>query len=110
MNSTFWWILGSGLLMAAIALVGGVTVLISERRLERWLGPLVGLAAGSLVGGALFHLVPASVAHLGNTFAVYAWIAGGFVGFFLLEQVVHWHHCHRPPSRHRRPITYLLLV
>jgi zinc and cadmium transporter len=110
MTATFWWILGGGLLMAAVALVGGLTVFLSESRLERLLGPLVGLAAGSLIGGALFHLLPGSVAVLGNSISVYAWVAMGFVGFFALEQILHWHHCHRPPSRHRRPITYLLLV
>lgn len=106
----FWWILGGGLLMSAIALIGVVTLVVSERRMESLLTPLVALAAGSLIGGALFHMVPAAVGAMGNTLAVYAWIAGGFVTFFALEQYLQWHHCHRAPGRHRRPITYLILI
>ena len=40
--------------MAAIASVGMVSIALPERVLERMLIPLVGLAAGSLLGGALF--------------------------------------------------------
>ena len=52
------WIVLSGILMSAIALVGSVTVLLEERTLERVLLPLVAFAAGSLIGGALFHMLP----------------------------------------------------
>jgi len=33
----------------------------------------------------------------------------GFSLFFLLEQFIHWHHCHRLPSEHKHPVTYLIL-
>lgn len=41
--------------MRAIALVGSVTLILREATLEKILLPLVSFAAGSLVGGALFH-------------------------------------------------------
>jgi zinc and cadmium transporter len=96
--------------MSAIALVGGVTVLLSEAKLEKLLLPLVALAAGSLVGGALFHMLPASFERMGNGLEVPLYTAIGFTLFFGLEQLLRWHHCHRPPSRHRRPVTYLVLL
>ena len=71
--------------------------------------PLVALAAGSLLGGALFHMLPASVAELGNDRSVYGLLALGFVSFLVLEQFLHWHHCHRPFGTHR-PVGYLILV
>jgi zinc and cadmium transporter len=49
------------------------------------------------------------VATLGNQLTVYGWLAAGLVGFFLLEQYLHWHHCHRPLGAHR-PLGYLILV
>ncbi len=107
--TTFLWILLSGLLMAAIALVGSVTLILEERTLKRLLLPLVALAAGTLLGGAFFHMIPAAVAQMGNGLPVYAWIVVGFVTFFVLEQFLHWHHCHRAVSEHR-PLTYLILV
>lgn len=100
----------AGLAMSALALIGAVTLVLSERTLEKILRPLVALAAGSLVGGALFHIIPASVTALGNGTAVWLLIAAGFVVFFCLEQFLHWHHCHRPTSAHRQPLTYLLLI
>lgn len=108
--SVLYWILGSGVLMCFIALAGGATLVFAEETLERFLLPLVALAAGTLLGGALFHLLPMSVENLGNRTGVYVWLALGFVGFFVLEQFLHWHHCHNVPSGHRQPLGYLLLV
>jgi zinc and cadmium transporter len=70
---------------------------------------LVALAAGSLLGGALFHLLPESVAALGNGTAVHGWLGLGIVVFVVLEQFLDRHHCHRAVSRHR-PLGYLVLV
>lgn len=70
---------------------------------------MVALAAGTLLGGALFHMIPASVDRLGNNLSIYVWILVGFTLFLGLEQFLHWHHCHRTPSEHR-PLTYLILI
>jgi zinc and cadmium transporter len=96
--------------MSAIALVGSATLLMRPGTLDRILFPLVALAAGSLLGGALFHLVPESVDRMGNRIVVYGWIAAGFGSFLVLEQLLHWHHCHRAVAEHHRPLTYLLLI
>jgi hypothetical protein len=59
--------------------------------------PAAGGAGGGLAAwGALFHLLPEAVTLLGNHLAVYGWVAGGMFVFFLLEQYLYWHHCHRP--------------
>jgi len=107
--NTFFWIVASGMLMSTIALVGSVTLVLQETTLKKLLLPLVALAAGTLIGGALFHMIPASVEKLGNDFSIYIWIVVGFALFLGLEQFLHWHHCHRAPSQHR-PLTYLILV
>jgi zinc and cadmium transporter len=107
--STLAWIIVSGLLMNAVALVGSVTLVLPERLFERLVLPLVALAAGSLLGGALFHMLPESVEAIGNHLAVYGWLAAGLFAFFALEQFLHWHHCHRPPSADR-PLGYLVLL
>jgi zinc and cadmium transporter len=101
---------GSGLLMSAIALVGGVTLVLPERVLQRLLLPLVAFAAGSLLGGALFHMLPAALEAGLDALEAFAWAAAGFVVFFGLEQFLHWHHCHRANSDCRKPLTYLILI
>jgi zinc and cadmium transporter len=113
MDPTLLWIVASGLLMSAIALVGSVTLVLPESTLRLLILPLVALAAGSLLGGALFHMIPATVDAVGNQLSVYAWIATGFATFFVLEQFLQWHHCHLTPSEHgehKTPLGYLVLV
>lgn len=95
--------------MSAIALIGSVTLFLSEATLKKILLPLVALAAGTLLGGALLHMVPAAIEASGNRASIYLWVLVGFTLFLALEQFLHWHHCHRAPSEHR-PLTYLILI
>ena len=106
---TILWILTSGLLMSAIALVGSVTLFLNEATLKKLLLPLVALAAGTLLGGALLHMIPAAIEKSGNQLSIYLWVLLGFTLFLALEQFLNWHHCHRAPSEHR-PLTYLILI
>ncbi len=79
----------------------------------RVLLPMVGLAAGSLLGGAFFHMLPESVDAIGNGLGVYLALVAGFLVFFVLEQFLHWHHCHRVEHVEcveRRPLGYLILL
>jgi len=107
--TTLLWIVTAGVLMSAIALVGSLTLLLSEASLKKILRPLVALAAGTLLGGALFHMIPAAVDELGNRLSIYVWVLVGFSLFFVLEQFLQWHHCHRVPCEHR-PLTVLILI
>jgi zinc and cadmium transporter len=107
--STLGWIVVSGVLMSALALVGSVTLVLPERTFQRLVLPMVSLAAGSLLGGALFHMLPEAIDELGNRLAVYVWLCAGILSFFVLEQYLHWHHCHRAVGAHR-PLGLLILV
>lgn len=106
--SDLTWIIGSGLAMSLIALSGSLTLVLRPATLERILLPLVAFAAGSLIGGALFHMVPAAVHSMGNTTAVYVWIVSGFMVFLALEQFLNWHHSHHADQR--EPMTWLILI
>ncbi|MBW2485025.1 MAG: hypothetical protein JRF05_06670, partial [Deltaproteobacteria bacterium] len=55
------WIIGSSLLMCVLALAGVTTLSLSEKTMQRLLLPLVALSAGSLLGGAFFHMIPESL-------------------------------------------------
>ncbi len=107
--SVLAWIVVLGLAMTAIAMVGSITLFLSEEGLERILIPLVALAAGSLLGGAFLNMLPQAIDQLGNIQAVWLLFLAGFTTFFILEQLLHWHHCHRAVSKHR-PMGYLILV
>lgn len=107
---SFWWIFSGGVLMSAIALVGSVTLLLEEATLDRVIMPLVAFAAGSLLGGAFFHMLPAAMQDAPGDPTVFLWVLTGFVMFFALEQFLHWHHCHRASSDCKKPLTYLILL
>jgi zinc and cadmium transporter len=104
------WIVGSGVLMAAVALVGAGLLLVAGDRVDRMLTPLVGLAAGSLIGGAFFHLLPAGLAAAETPLPPLVWFVMGFTAFFLIEQMLHRHHCRRASASCREPVTWLILV
>jgi zinc and cadmium transporter len=107
---TLLWILASGALMSSIALVGGLTTLLDEATLKRVVPPLVAFAAGSLLGGAFLHMLPEAQAQGISAITVSGWTLVGFTAFFVIEQFLHWHHCHRAASDCRQPMTYLILL
>ncbi len=108
--STLAWIIVGGVLMSAIAMVGSVTLLLKPATLDRFLLPLVAFAAGSLIGGAFFHMIPAALDANRHSLGIGVAVVTGFTVFFVLEQVLHWHHCHRAQSDCKQPLTYLILI
>jgi zinc and cadmium transporter len=70
---------------------------------------MVALAAGTLLGGAFFHMIPEGTSHLPPLVAG-VWTVAGFTTFLVLEQFLHWHHSHRGDPRAREPMTYLILI
>jgi zinc and cadmium transporter len=109
----FFWILGSGILMSSISLLGAITFVIPEKAVKAMLLPLVSLAAGSLLGSALFYLLPEAVEVMGNELNLYLYVLVGFLTFFILEQFLHWHHFHgeqESEHHHHHPVTYLVLI
>jgi zinc and cadmium transporter len=96
--------------MCVIALVGGLTVLIKESTLQKIILPLVGFAAGTLVGGAFFHMIPTGLPQWGKAEVFFLWVCIGFAAFFLLEQIMQWRHDHRSRSKDIKPLSYIILI
>ncbi|SMO89689.1 ZIP family metal transporter [Fodinibius sediminis] len=104
-----WWIITTGLLMSAIAMVGSVTLILKEKTLRKIQTPLVAFAAGSLIGGAFLHIIPAGLTEYKED-SFFLWILTGFGLFFVLEQFLHWRHCQLDREDRRKPLTYLILI
>jgi len=99
MNPTILYTLGAVILVSLVSLVGILSLLLSQKILDRFLLLFVSLSAGSLLGGAFFHLLPEVVEEKGGlTIGVSLSVLGGLLLFFLLEKFVHWHHCHTPTT------------
>jgi zinc and cadmium transporter len=96
--------------MSLLAWIGLLALALKEKTLRRILLVLVAFSAGSLIGGAFLHLIPEAIAKVGARLDVFLWVLAGFSIFFLMEQFLQWHHCHRVPSEHKKPVTYLILL
>jgi zinc and cadmium transporter len=108
--SALTWIVLGGVLMSVIAMVGSITLLLKPETLDRLLMPLVAFAAGSLIGGAFFHMIPAALAASIPPLDAGIAVASGFTVFLVLEQALHWHHRHRAKGDDKEPLTYLVLI
>lgn len=108
--TTFLWILLSTFTTSLIALVGLTTLFLNEKLLKKILFPLVAFSAGALLGGAFLHMIPEAIEGGGDLMAVFLWVLVGFTAFFMLEQFISWHHCHKVTSEHKHPVTYLIMV
>ena len=95
--------------MTLISLIGSFLLILKEDLLKKITVPLVALSAGSLLGGAMFHLIPGSIEEIGDVELAMLWVVFGFIIFLVFEQFIHWHHCHRMPSEHKHPVTYMIL-
>lgn len=107
---TLLWILLSTFSIALIAWIGVLFLFVKENILKKIILYLVSFSAGALIGGAFLHLLPEALEKIDNHQSVAFFILIGFSTFFLLEQFIHWHHCHKMPSEHQKPFTYLVLI
>jgi len=81
-------------IVSLISFVGVVSLAINDTILNKILPILIGLSAGTLMGGALLHLLPEAV-EKNSELDVYMVVLLGFILFFLIEKVLHWRHCHK---------------
>jgi len=104
------WILASSASMSAIALVGAATIPLGAAARDRLILPLVAFSAGSLLGGALLHMIPEASRRAQGDLSVFLWVLAGFATFFALEQFLHWHHWHHDESGESSPLNRLMVV
>ncbi|MCR4278293.1 MAG: ZIP family metal transporter [bacterium] len=108
----------SGLLISGIAFVGFFALALTKRELSKILAGLVAFAAGTLLGGAFFHLLPESIENGGPTFGA---ALVGIVAFFILDSLIWIYHCHGGHQLHEttedhhgscpiKPVGYLNLI
>src|SRR3989344_8623040 len=107
----------SVLAVSAISLIGILSLPVSKKKLNKFLLYFVSFAAGALFGDAFIHLLP-EAAEAGFTLTLSLATLGGIVIFFVIEQVIHWHHCHLPHhhmphregTRHPKSFAYMNLI
>ena len=92
--TTFGYILLFSFLGSFGAIVVAGIILMLPERLMRWLLPhLISYAIGTLLGAALLGMLPHALDSL-SAQSVMSTVLAGLLGFFLLESLVLWRHCH----------------
>lgn len=86
------WILGAAAIDALLGFVGVFSLWFSKKQLGNITHILVAFAAGSLLGGAFFHLLPESMETIDAGTALGLALLG-FIAFIFLETYFHWHRC-----------------
>jgi zinc and cadmium transporter len=59
-----------------------------------WVPALVSFAIGALLGAAFLEILPHAIGTAASLQSVFATVLGGILGFFVLEKLVLWRHCH----------------
>ncbi|MBN2336293.1 ZIP family metal transporter [Candidatus Bathyarchaeota archaeon] len=80
-------------MISLTSFIGMFTLSINEKTLHKMLSVLVAYSAGTILGAALFDLLPEAV-ELVDEHLVYPIIAVGFVFFLFLERGIYWYHGH----------------
>ena len=84
--------LASVVLVSLISFVGLVFLSRGRGNLDALVMYLVSLAAGALLGGAFFHLIPEAYDLHGGSLALPLYLLSGFLGFFFIERFLWAHH------------------
>ncbi len=86
-------ILLATLIVSFFSLSGILALSLREDTLHKILFFLIAFSAGTILGAALFDLLPEAIEHLEESI-VFLYIASGFVAFYFLERFIYWYHGH----------------
>lgn len=93
MTNTLLEIIISTLIISSGSLIGVFSLSLSKKFLNKIIIGIISLSAGTLLGGAMLHLLPEAVEELGSKTPFQIALAS-FIVFFLIEKLLRWHHCH----------------
>jgi zinc and cadmium transporter len=80
--------------VSLLSLVGILTLSVKQTLLKKWLFLMVAFSAGAMLGDSFLHLLPEAVEEKGFGLTVSLGILAGIIVMFIVEKVIHWHHCH----------------
>jgi len=92
----FIYVLISSLIVSIVSFVGILFLVMNESVLDRVTFLLVAFAAGAMLGGAFFHIIPENLEAGMASLEMGVLLLTGFSLFFVLEKSLRLHHCHDP--------------
>lgn len=109
MSDLLLYIFGSAFVISLLGFVGIFSLGMHEEKLRKILFVLVSFAAGALMGGTFFHLLPESLDDSSGLSheLILIFALAGFSIFFIIEMFFHWHYC---KECNIHPYSYLMLI
>jgi zinc and cadmium transporter len=89
-----WYVLGSVVLVSLIAIIAAIPLLIKKQLPKQLLLSLLSVSVGTLLGAVFIHFIPEMISD-GYMLSEALYLFAGFLAFFILEKLVHWHHNHK---------------
>lgn len=90
--SVLAWILVAALAGGALSVFAAALFALSAR--GRWVPHLISYAIGALLGAAFLEVLPHAIEAQDDAGTATAIVLAGILGFFVLEKLVLWRHCH----------------
>ncbi|UCE96828.1 MAG: ZIP family metal transporter [Candidatus Bathyarchaeota archaeon] len=107
------WIITATFLISLLSFIGALVLFLREKIMNKILMLLVSFSAGALIGGAFLHLIPEAIHEIGvdesSLLLAFSYLLIGFCTFFVLEQLISWHHHHATSHPKIMPFSYLIL-
>lgn len=97
-------------LVSLISLIGVFTLPFKRHHIDKLLIYMVSFAAGGLMGGAFFHLLPEVIKQSQDLTSTFIYVILGFCFFFVMEKFLRWHHCHDEKCESHRHLGELSLI
>lgn len=92
---TLLYIIASTVIISLLSMVGLLVFFTGEKVIKGMIVFLISLSAGTLMGGAFFHLLPEASKSI-DADTLFTVVLASFIGFYLIERILHWRHCHQP--------------
>ncbi len=95
------------LIILAAAAGGLLSVLLASFALAinaAWIPAMVSYAIGALLGAAFLEVLPHAMEHAASVQDLSMAVLAGILGFFLLEKLVLWRHCHAEACEAHSPL------
>jgi zinc and cadmium transporter len=89
---TLAWISGAAVAGSVISIA--IAALFALSAPASWVPALVSFAIGALLGAVFLEILPHAISSAGSLQAIFATVLAGILGFFVLEKLVLWRHCH----------------
>ena len=101
-------ILLATILISLVSLVGVIFLTWKKTQLHNFLILFVAMAAGTMMGSVFLHLLPEALTAIAAP-TVLSLTLISFIGFVVIEKILHWQHCHEADC-HEHQFGYMSLV